>query len=131
MYIAADIGGSKMRIAGSDDLKNFSDPVVIETPQNYDDGLLMFVSTVRQIATGESIAGIIAGVPGVVSRDKKSLLTAPHLPKWRGAQIAADLEAAFKVPVHLENDTALVGLGEVVVGAGRGAHIVAYITVST
>lgn len=34
-------------------------------------------------------------------------------------------------PVHLENDTALVGLGEAVYGAGKGAAICVYYTVST
>ncbi len=120
-----------MRIAGSDDLKNFSDPVVLATPQNYEDGLLLFVSTVKQIVGRAKIEGIIGGVPGVDSRDKKTLLTAPHLPKWKGSAIADDLEAALKIPVHLENDVALVGLGEVVHGAGKGAPIVAYVTVST
>jgi predicted NBD/HSP70 family sugar kinase len=73
----------------------------------------------------------MVGVPGVVSRDKKTLLTAPHLPQWKGGPIADDLETRLSTRVHLENDTALVGLGEVTDGAGKGATIVAYVTVST
>jgi len=37
----------------------------------------------------------------------------------------------LKIPVYLENDAAIVGLGEAMNGAGRGEEIIAYITVST
>jgi predicted NBD/HSP70 family sugar kinase len=131
MYIAADIGGSKMRIAGSDDLNYFNDPVIQPTPPNYKEGVALFVETASKLAQGQPIKSVITGVPGVVSRDKRTLLTAPHLPLWKGSPIATDIESLLNAPVHIENDTALDGLGEVVAGAGKGASIVAYITVST
>jgi len=37
----------------------------------------------------------------------------------------------YDVPVLIENDTALAGLGEAMFGAGRGVEIVAYHTIST
>jgi predicted NBD/HSP70 family sugar kinase len=131
MYIVADIGGTKTRIAGSDDLKNFSDPVIVSTPQAYEEGIAVFTETVLAIAASEPIKAVMAGVAGVFSHDKKMLLRAPHLPLWSKHAFAADLEASLQTNVHIENDTALVGLGEVAAGAGKGASILAYITVST
>ena len=131
MYIVADIGGSKMRIAGSDDLENFSEPVVLPTPQKYEEGIAVFTETALAVSAGESIEAVAAGVAGVFSQDKKILLRAPHLPLWGKHTYAAELESALRTAVHVENDTASVGLGEVVAGAGKGGHIVAYVTVST
>jgi predicted NBD/HSP70 family sugar kinase len=52
-------------------------------------------------------------------------INALNLPRWNGAALADDLEAALGTQVILENDTALVGLGEATVGAGKGAAVVA------
>jgi predicted NBD/HSP70 family sugar kinase len=41
------------------------------------------------------------------------------------------MEAAVGQPVRLQNDAALAGLAEAVLGAGRSHKVVAYITVST
>ncbi len=134
MYIVADIGGTKTRIAGSRDLENFGDPVILDTPQRYEEGLTIFGDVGRKLADEERIEGVVAGIKSIISDDKRVPLTAPQniLRDWKGRSLAADLEAALKTPfVRLENDTALVGLGEAVYGAGKGVHTVAYITVST
>ena len=133
MHIVADIGGSKTRIAGSSDLSKFTTPVILDTPQKYDDALAMFIATAQQIAAGMKIESVASGVKGVLAQDKRSLVTAPQniLRDWKGRPLADDIETALKTSVTLENDTALVGLGEASAGAGEGCAIVAYITVST
>jgi len=45
--------------------------------------------------------------------------------------LAQMLKKKFSAEVYLENDTAMVGLGEAIFGAGKGYDIVAYHTVST
>lgn len=133
MYILADIGGTKTRIAGSVDLKTFKEPIILDTPQKYGEALAAVVEAVKQITGGGRIESLAAGVKGVLSEDKRVLVTAPQniLRDWKGREFAKDLETALKTSVVLENDTALVGLGEAVFGAGKGHAIVAYITVST
>ena len=132
MYIVADIGGTKTRIAGSADRSVLGTPLIIDTPKLYDEALAAIVAAAQKIAGGK-VDSIAAGVKGVLSADKRTLTTAPQniLIDWKGRPLAADLEAALKTSVLLENDTALVGLGEAVSGAGKGSTIVAYITVST
>jgi glucokinase len=120
-----------MRIAGAYDLSKFDPPTVLETPQSYETALALFIETAKHIAGTESISAIVIGVPGVLSSDKRSILKSEHLPQWGGHAFADDLAGSLSSKVHLENDTALVGLGEAVSGAGKGASIVAYITVST
>jgi predicted NBD/HSP70 family sugar kinase len=129
MYIVADIGATKTRIAGSDDLVSFTEPVIHTTPERYVDGLALFVETAKTIADGR-IEHAVAGIPSVLSPDKRVPLNTIH-PDWRGKPFADDAERALDTRLSLENDTALVGLGEAVAGAGKDASIVAYVTVST
>lgn len=133
MYIVADIGGTNMRVAGSDDLSRLGTPVVLDTPHSYAEGVSAFTQAAHRIASGAPIAGVAVGVKGVLAEDKRSIITAPQniLHDWKGKPLATDIGGALDAPVVLENDTALCGLGEVAYGAGKGAHIVVYITVST
>lgn len=132
MFIVADIGGSKMRIAKSDDLKTFSEPIIQQTPQEYPAGIELITTTVHDlIGAGTKIDGVAIGVAGPLSADKRSMFKTPHL-HWDGRAVADDLERSLNgTKVYLENDVALVGLGEAVAGAGAAASIVAYVTVST
>ena len=133
MYIVADIGGTKMRFAISLDGKTLGESYRIDTPSNYVDGLTAIIESIRHVIKDKKITSGIMGVPGVLSPDKKSILTSEHLSAWAGHPLVHDLESVLGSSFHLslENDTALVGLGEAVYGAGKGASIVAYITVST
>lgn len=132
MYIVADIGGSKMRIARSDDLKTFSEPIIQPTPQEYPAGIELITTTVHDlVGSGAKIDGVAMGIAGPLSADKRSVFKTPHL-RWDGRAVAEDVERALNgTKVYLENDVALVGLGESVAGAGAAASIVAYVTVST
>ncbi len=130
MYIVADIGGTKMRIARSHDLNTFDTPVVLDTPHEYADGVELFRNTAKELAGNEKIEGVVIGIASPLSADKRSTYHTPHM-HWEGRPLADDIGNSLGAPVYLENDVALVGLGEAIVGAGASASIVAYITVST
>ncbi|WP_424363339.1 ROK family protein [Methylocystis parvus] len=130
MLIVIDIGGTKTRIGRADEPDALASVEVFHTLHNYREGLHAVVDAVKRIAGGKP-RGVAVGAPGVLSLDKRRIVNAPNLPDWNGAALADDLEAALGAPVILENDTALVGLGEAAVGAGKGAAIVAYVTIST
>ncbi|MEN9561087.1 MAG: hypothetical protein RIQ56_360 [Candidatus Parcubacteria bacterium] len=133
MYILLDIGGTKTRIAGSMDLEQLGTSVIIDSKQNYKEGLDAILEAAQQISGGATITGVAGGVKGVLSEDKRTLLSAAQgkLLDWKDKSLATDLEALLHAPVRLENDTAVVGLGEAVFGAGKGVEIVVYTTVST
>ncbi|HLP44141.1 MAG TPA: ROK family protein, partial [Candidatus Nanoarchaeia archaeon] len=65
------------------------------------------------------------------SQKKETLLGGPNLKDWVGKPLQSELNEFFGAPVFVENDAALVGLGEAMRGGGRGFGIVAYVTVST
>ncbi|HVM73467.1 MAG TPA: ROK family protein [Candidatus Paceibacterota bacterium] len=131
MYIVADIGGTKMRLAAAREVDHFETPIFLGTPQSYDEALALFVETAKLIAGQDPITAIAIGLPAVLTSDKRSISKSEHLPEWGGHALTDDLERALGTKIYLENDTALVGLGEATFGAGKGSSIVAYVTVST
>jgi predicted NBD/HSP70 family sugar kinase len=131
MYIVADIGGTKTRVAGSDDLETFGVPVIFPTPQKYEEALAAITEHARATAGSDSIEKMVVGVPVRLSRDKRTIVHAQNIPDWTGKALSGDLERALGASVVLGNDCALVGLGEAIHGAGQGASILVYMTIST
>ncbi|MCR4325706.1 MAG: ROK family protein [Patescibacteria group bacterium] len=115
MYIVADIGATKTRIAASQDMEKFVDPIIFDTPEDCDRELELISKTAGDLSGG----------------DLRSIAMGKPLPLWRERDFRGELASIMQVPVVAENDTALVGLGEAHNGAGKGAGILAYITVST
>jgi len=131
MYILIDIGGTKTRLALTEHREAFLPPVVFETPHTFDEWFTLFIQETTTMLQGRKVEGVIVGVPGTLSSDKTSIKRAPHLPQWNGVPIKQKIEERFSCQCILENDTALVGLGEACYGAGKDYPIVAYITIST
>jgi glucokinase len=131
MHIIADVGGTKMRLARVSIGEPFGEPVIIQTPPSYQQALSAFVEIARRLAGSERIETIAVGVPFSFSRKDPTLAKSTNLPDWSGKRFDTDLASALHAQVRMENDVALVGLGEAMHGAGRGASIVMYMTVST
>jgi glucokinase len=131
MFILFDIGGTNMRVALSRDGETFEEPRIIPTPKDFDAGMLAIKGLVQELTGGGVIIASGGGIAGTLSRDRATFLNGPHLAGWNGKPIKRALEDVIGAPVYLENDTAIVGLGEAVAGAGKGHNIVAYVTVST
>jgi predicted NBD/HSP70 family sugar kinase len=131
MYLLFDIGGTKIRIGSSSDGKTIAANKIIDTPQSYKEGLDVIRQVAQELLAGQFPAAIGGGVAGVFNRTKTTLLSSPHLTDWIQKPLHTDLAREFECPVFLENDAAIVGLGEATAGAGLGYHIVGYITVST
>nr|CCD31991.1 Putative glucose kinase [Methylocystis sp. SC2] len=131
MFIVVDIGGTKTRIARSRDLETLDQTVIVATPNDYRSGRDRLIALTQELSGGERVEALAFGAPGVISRDRRTLMHAPNLAGWDGASLVDDLQHVLGAPVILENDSAMVGLGEATFGAGRGATILAYVTVST
>ena len=131
MYIIFDIGGTKTRIARSDDLKTFGAPVVFDTPQNADLGIRNIIDVARNLAGEEKVNAIAGGVPGPVQPETGVPVKIPNLSEWAGRPIAQIIAQELGTHGFLANDAALGALGEAHFGAGRGRSIVAFLTIST
>jgi len=98
----------------------------------FSDALAMYASHLRELTKTSPITGAIVGIRGPLSPDKSTIVSETILTDWVERQVQKELSnLCGGVPVYLENDTALVGLGESHFGAGQGAAIMAYHTVST
>ncbi len=129
MHLLFDIGGTKSRFALSHSMTSFDEPIIIDTPQTYVEGIMAFDQAVRTLTGGKKILSATGGFPGTLI-DKK-VFRSPNLPDYEGKLLGFELERIFKVEPHIENDADLAALGEAVYGAGKGYPVVAYITVST
>ncbi|HRY31068.1 MAG TPA: ROK family protein [Candidatus Paceibacterota bacterium] len=131
MYIACDIGGTQFRVAKSEDLVEFDEPIIEETPTNPKEGLKLIATTIRNLVKKEKVEAIIFGIAGIINPTHEFLLKSNHLKAWERVPIKEFFEKEFGAKVFIENDSAMVGLGEALAGAGKGFDSVVYITVST
>jgi|TARA_Y100000310_G_scaffold325052_1_gene387904 predicted NBD/HSP70 family sugar kinase len=131
IYLLFDIGGTKMRLAVSKDGKTFGEPKVVPTPKKFEEAIEIFKKTADELSGGEKIQVAGGGMKGPFNKEKTEFANPQNLPDWSRRPIKQELEKALEAPVFIENDTAIVGLGEMHVGAGKGREIGVYITVST
>jgi predicted NBD/HSP70 family sugar kinase len=131
MYILVDIGGTKTRVTITEHKEAFLPPVIFATPQDFNEWFPLFIENAKTLVQGRKVLGVIIGVPGTLSKDKHVIKHSPHLSLWNGINLYEKITNHFEAPCTIENDTALVGLGEAVYGAGKDHAIVAYITIST
>jgi predicted NBD/HSP70 family sugar kinase len=131
MYILFDIGGTKTRVAASEDLRSYGEPVKFETKLPFDEGIRAVIDAIDTVRGGKKVTAIAGGIRGPLNHEKTGIISEKKLVDWVGRPIVETLAQHFSAPVYLENDTAIVGLGEAVHGAGKGYNIVAYHTVST
>jgi len=129
-YVVFDIGGTKTRIATSTDLKSFDEVKSYKTPPTFKAGMQLFAETVDQMT--DDVTALAGGIRGRLMEDKSGIENDGILTKWAGQSVVGYLQEKYgDIPVFLENDTAVCGVGEAVFGAGAGLEIVAYHTIST
>lgn len=114
-----------MRIAISDSGKIIQTKI-FPTPEDFDEGLKIF-----KLYSGQKFDKITGGVAVVFNQDKSTSISTSHLHGWVNKPIKQKLSEIFGAEVLLENDTALVALGEASFGAGKGKNIVAYLGLGT
>lgn len=131
MFGAFDIGGTKMRVGVSTDGRTFSGTNVVETPANFDEGMETLKKLFAELTAGAPLQGLGGGMAGIFNPERTELLASPHLPGWVGQPLSDHFQGLVQGPVTLDNDSAVVGLGEAHFGAGQGIGVIAYITVST
>ena len=129
-YILFDIGGTKTRVAVTEDLNEFGKVESFSTPNKFEEGISKIIEAIKKLTKKKPLA-IAGGIRGPLSEDKTGIQNDVLLKKWIGKSVVGEVRKHFAVPIYLENDTAIAGLGEAAYGAGKGLEIVAYHTVST
>lgn len=129
-YVLFDIGSKKTKIAISSDLKTFEKTAYFKTPKKFEEGINMLLETVNKLIDSHPVA-FSGGIRGRLSEEKDRIEKDILLTDWVGKSIVEALQQEYDVPVFLESNSALAGLGEAVFGAGEGLDIVAYHSVGT
>ncbi len=129
MYLVFDIGGTQMRLALSRDGKTLDETVHLPTDPG-PKGLLEFCQAAVRLSNGHKLAGIAGGLPGQIDYTGH-IWQLPNMPGWKGQMVGSEMRRWLGIAPIIHNDAAVAGLGEVRRGAGMGATVAAYITIST
>ena len=126
-----DVGGTKLLAGVADGSGVVSDTVRRSTPRAGE--MVEVIAAMLDEARREvPLEGIGLAVPGPFDRERGAIVSAPGLSEaWHDLELAAPLGGRFGCPVTLENDANCAALAEARLGAGRGARLVVYHTVST
>jgi len=129
-YVVFDIGGTKTRVAVSNNLEELQKVESFKTPAMFTDGMTEITRVIDSLT--DEVTAIAGGIRGLLNEEHTGIDNDAKLAGWAGENVVAVFEQKFgSVPVYLENDTAIAGVGEATFGAGVGLPIVAYHTVST
>lgn len=131
MILLLDVGGTKTRLAISEDGETFSSPLIVPTVIDGEEGIADLIRRARELAGEKKFSAVMGGFAGTFDRGRTRLLHAGNIRSWVNIPLKQRMESALGCPVRLENDADLAALGEAAYGAGKGSDIVAYITVST
>ncbi|HEY4744914.1 MAG TPA: ROK family protein [Desulfuromonadaceae bacterium] len=137
LCIGIDIGGTNLRFALVDEQGNIrhrsrTGSAVEEGRAAFCERLVAGIEELRSVArsSGATIAGIGAGVPGLIGRD--GLIHASvNMRALEGFNLAAFLAERTGVPTFCGNDANLIALGEKRYGAGKPFSSCMVITIGT
>ena len=130
MYLAVDIGGTKLAAAVVDDEGRVVVRDRVATPQrDVWPALERLLLRVMAAAPGELVA-VGAGCGGPM--DVASATVSPlHIPTWRNFELRTALMESTGLAVFVDNDAKALALGEAWCGAGRGERNLVGIVVGT
>jgi len=129
MNLLFDLGATKTRLSLARDGQLFGDPLIFETDASAG-GQAELLNQARKLVANETISLVAGGAPGTIDRTKGVLLETPNM-EWGRVDLGHLFKQAFGARLLLDNDTAVVGLGEAHQGAGIAKGIMIYVTVST
>lgn len=128
MVLVFDLGATQTRVSLSSNGVQLEKPYIFATDPSAD-GPDHFIRELKHYIRGREIEMIAGGIAGTIDRERGLLLESPNLPDWRNVPMKKLLGTLSRGDVLLENDTAVVGLGETINQWPKG--VVVYVTVST
>lgn len=137
--IGIDLGGTSVKYAliDNDGVFHFQGKLPSRADESAEAVLNQLVMAIEDVqkyakANGHSIGGIGIGTPGIVDATNRIVLGgAENIKGWENIPLASYMEERIGIDTQLGNDANLMGLGETLYGAGRGAMNVVFLTVGT
>ncbi len=132
-YIGIDIGGTNLRAAILDEECNLVDKLKIsnEVEKGPEYNLDKLILEIKERWLDKEIISVGVGCPGPLDIRSGTILVTPNLRTWEYFKLKEYLENKFDLPVFVNNDANVAGYSEAMVGAGKGAESVYYMTLST
>ena len=133
MYIAVDIGGSKILVAAGNEHHEILRSQKIKTPENGNVGIDQTAQLIKEVAGNDPIKAISIAAAGPLDLDTGLIRrTSPNMHGWRGTNLVKPIRGDFKgVPVSLHIDPVAAAITETTIGVAVGQPYVLYITIST
>jgi glucokinase len=132
--LAIDLGGTRMRAGAFDGNLLANEVLQTEVEKGPEDIIRRLIEASHRVLKEvgwDRIDGIGMAVPGPIDRKAKTINSPPNMPGWDNIPIGRIFEEEFSAPSFIDNDANAAALGEAIYGAGQGASVVCYFTVST
>ena len=129
VYIALDMGGTKLLAAAVDSDRTILARERASTPRSLDEGLSLLKQMVRSVAGGSAIHAIGVSAGGPLDHER-GVLSSLHFPEWRDVPFKEIMETEFGSPLRVEVDTNAAVLAEYHFGGHRCDRLL-YVTLST
>jgi glucokinase len=131
-YIAADIGGTQLRVSvyPADSTEPLFQKRIPTRGKGTPTERLLGLICDAWPKEGK-VLSIGAAFPGPIDPFAGIIISAPNIKGWENLPIRQILRDRFQVPVAVGNDANLAAVAEWRFGAGRGHHNLVYLTIST
>jgi len=120
--IGVDLGGTKVqaaRIVGGKIQQSWKQLI---TSSGSEEQVVDEVKTAISAVMTPEVHGIGIGVPSIVDVEKGIVYDVQNIPSWKEVPLKSILEAAFGIPVSMNNDANCFALGEFHFGKGQGTQ---------
>lgn len=135
LAIGIDLGGTTLTAAlvseQGEILIHLEAPTPAQEPAEVTVALLTSLLNELLPKASAPVVGMGLGVAGLVNPHTGTVHTSPNLPLWHNVDVRSPLQAAFNLPVFLDNDVKTMALGELHCGAGQGAASLLCLTIGT
>ena len=123
--IIVSIGGDTVRFAeGDSNTGELFNKKSQKTPADPNEAAKMIISYISECTHNPE--NLVIGVRGRLDEEKSKISNDTLLINWIDYELKAKLSKSLNLPVYLENDAALAGLGEAVYGAGKEFDYIVY-----
>jgi len=135
MAIGVDLGGTNIKAALVDPQRGLVQKLSV--PTEADKGVESVVSRLCEVIltlaknVDKTLPVVGIGSPGVVSRDRTTVLNPPNLPGWNRVVITKEVRKRTGLEAIVENDANLAALGSSRYGAGRAFDSMILLTLGT
>jgi glucokinase len=135
--LAADLGGTNLRIAAVDEEGKFVHRLRMATPASRSRGDIaaaiddLAAECIETLGHDARPMGFCVTAPAIISAVDGTIFSAPNLPDLDGFDLSGALEQTLGLPVMVENDANAAAVGENWMGASRGVSNSICVTLGT